>query len=72
MRRMLLGIYLVLLAIPALLMGLLASSWFWFIAAILLAVVSAWCFMDGYFTFSKHNRHSGSTHCAFAYPSFFR
>ena len=59
MRRMLLGIYLVLLAIPALLMGLLASSWFWFIAAILLAVVSAWCFMDGYFTYGPTARENG-------------
>ena len=58
MRKMLLGIYLVLLAIPMFFIGL-AGSWFWFLAAILLAVGSAWCFMDGYFTYGPTARENG-------------
>ncbi len=51
MRRMFLGIYLVLLAVAGLLIcQIRGGSSFWFIAAIVLLVVSAYCVIDGYFS----------------------
>ncbi len=49
MRKMLLGIYLALLGIAALVMFLRIDGWFWFIMTIGLFAVSGYFILDGFF-----------------------